>query len=264
MKKLLLLFVSTLLLLSRSAVKAGGVASEIAVMAGEVASEAVITEELTAGSDEKPGALLPRRGVSILGDSYSTYEGFVRPDSNICWYRRVPRTDRTDVSDVKQTWWHLLLSENDLRLEVNNSFSGSTISHRGYHGNDYRDRSFLTRLENLGSPDIILVFGGTNDSWAGVECGEYDENGDPYTFRPALAATLAGLRDHYPGTQIVCIVNDGLRTDITESITTLAERYGAVCVMLEGVDKQQGHPTVKGMRQIADQVAAALRSNNLL
>lgn len=214
-------------------------------------------------SDSSGQSLTARPAVSILGDSYSTYEGFVKPDSNICWYRRIPRTDRTDVNDVKQTWWHIFLSENDLRLEVNNSFSGSTISHQGYEGNDYRDRSFLTRLDNLGSPDMILMFGGTNDSWAGVECGNYDEKGDPYTFRPALAATFAGLRDHYPGTRIVCIVNDGLRDDITESLVNISKDYGVIWVVLDSIDKKQGHPTIKGMRQIADQITAGLKRESI-
>lgn len=215
-------------------------------------------------NQHEPKVLVARPAVSILGDSYSTYEGFVKPDSNICWYRRIPRTDRTDVNDVKQTWWHIFLSENDLRLEVNNSFSGSTISHQGYEGNDYRDRSFLTRLDNLGSPDMILMFGGTNDSWAGVECGNYDEKGDPYTFRPALAATFAGLRDHYPGTRIVCIVNDGLRDDITESLVNISKDYGVIWVVLDSIDKKQGHPTIKGMRQIADQITAGLKRESIL
>ena len=45
-------------------------------------------------------------------------------------------------------------------------------------------------MDNLGDPDIILVFGGTNDSWAGSPIGEYvwadwtDEQ--LYSFRPAM------------------------------------------------------------------------------
>lgn len=197
--------------------------------------------------------------VSILGDSYSTYHGYVTPDTNICWYKEVPRVEYTDVNDVKQTWWAILLDETpSLQLERNNSFSGSTISHRGYDGKDYKDRSFLTRLDNLGSPDIIFVFGATNDSWAGVEVGEYDENGDPYTFRPALAQTLLGLQQHYPAARVIFLLNDGLHTDITESVLTLCERYGVECIQLKDIDKKQGHPTISGMRQIADQITPNL------
>lgn len=213
-------------------------------------------------------ALSPRAGVSILGDSYSTFEGHVSPDTNYVWYFKAPRPDQTDVDKVSQTWWQQLIRDKGLRLEVNNSFSGSTISNRGYQGADYSDRSFLTRAKELGSPDVILIFGATNDSWAGVEVGEYlSENGktadgsapDLYTFRPALDILLSTVKDYYPGTEVYFIVNDGLRPEITESITTICGRQGIKTIMLENIDKMAGHPSVKGMRQIADQVGSHLK-----
>lgn len=200
-----------------------------------------------------------RRSVSILGDSYSTFEGFVSPDTNYVWYFSSPRPDLTDVSDVRQTWWHQMIRDKGLRLEVNNSFSGATISNRGYNGEDYSDRSFMTRAKALGSPDVILVFGATNDSWAGVEAGVYDSaEPDLYTFRPALDSLLTELADRYPGTEVIFIVNTELRPEITESIETLCRRHGVETVMLRDIDKQAGHPTVKGMKQIAEQVGARL------
>ena len=47
-----------------------------------------------------------------------------------------------------------------------NSYSGSTICNTGYRDEDYSDRSFINRTTLLGNPDIILICGGTNDSWA--------------------------------------------------------------------------------------------------
>lgn len=212
-------------------------------------------------------ALNPRPGVSILGDSYSTFEGHVTPDTNFVWYFKVPDPQRTDVSDVKQTWWQQLIRDKNLRLVVNNSFSGATISHRGYRGEDYSDRSFLTRAKELGSPDIILIFGGTNDSWAGVEVGEYPRadgkapdgsEPDLYTFRPALDSLLSTVADYYPGTEVYFIVNNKLRPEITESIVTLCDRHGVETIMLENIDKRANHPSVKGMTEIARQVGERL------
>ena len=40
--------------------------------------------------------------VSILGDSYSTYEGYVTPATNEVWYYAKPG-QKTDVESVKQT-----------------------------------------------------------------------------------------------------------------------------------------------------------------
>lgn len=46
-----------------------------------------------------------RETVSILGDSYSTFEGFITPETNEPWYFREKDAKRTDVADVTQTWW---------------------------------------------------------------------------------------------------------------------------------------------------------------
>jgi len=183
--------------------------------------------------------------VSILGDSYSTYEDFVTPATNELWYYAKNGEGQTDVKDVTQTWWHQVIKENGWRMCLNNSYSGATISYTGYNGNDYSARSFNTRMNNLGSPDIIFVFGATNDSWAGTPIGAYKYEGitkaDIYDFRPALAHDL--------------------REEIDESVKTICARYGVPVIELKAIDKISGHPSVKGMRQIADQVNSFLKSN---
>ena len=198
-----------------------------------------------------------KKSVSILGDSYSTFQGYLQPDTNFVWYN-AGKHDNTDVTAVQQTWWHRLISSIGLRLCVNNSFSGATICNTGYNKDDYSDRSFCTRLWNLGSPDIILIFGGTNDSWASSPIGEYKYSGwtkdDLYSFRPAMAYMLDNTIARYPNTEIYVIINDGLSEDITESSRVICEHYKVRYVMLENIDKMNGHPSVKGMEQIAEQV----------
>jgi len=204
------------------------------------------------------------KSVSVLGDSYSTYEGFVTPSTNELWYYAQSPEARTDVKNVRQTWWHQVIRENGWRLCVNNSYSGATVSYTGYDGNDYSARSFNTRMDNLGQPDIIFVFGATNDSWAGSPIGEYKYEditwGDLYRFRPALARMLQWMTDRYVNTEIYFILNDDLRDEIDESVKTICGRYGVPVIELVGIDKISGHPSVKGMRQIADQVNAFLKT----
>lgn len=202
--------------------------------------------------------------VSILGDSYSTFQGYLEPDTNAVWYWAKPDPKRTDVNSVRQTWWHMFVKENGYKLDVNNSFSGSTICFSGYKKEgssdftDYSDRSFVTRLTALGNPDIILVFGATNDSWAGSPIGEYKyqnyTRNDLYSFRPALAFLLENLIDYYPSVKIYFILNDGLKEEINESVLTVCRHFGIDCIVLHDIDKISGHPSVKGMRSIADQV----------
>ena len=115
--------------------------------------------------------------VSILGDSYSTFEGCVSPSWNEVWYFNTPKLDKTDLTDPSQTWWRILLEDENYVLEKNNSFSGSTICTTGYNAADFSDRSFISRIHNLGNPDLILIFGATNDSWANSPVGEFKCDG---------------------------------------------------------------------------------------
>lgn len=197
--------------------------------------------------------------VSVLGDSYSTFEDFVTPTTNELWYYAKSDTLRTDVVCVEDTWWWRFINDNGYQLCVNNSYSGATIGFTGYDGNDYSGRSFVKRMRNIGNPDIILIFGATNDSWAGERVGEYKYEGwtagDFYTFRPAMAYMLNWLKQHHPNVDIYFIINSELRDDITESCIEICSHYGISYVKLKDIDKRNGHPTVKGMKAIAEQVA---------
>lgn len=207
------------------------------------------------------------KSVSILGDSYSTFQGYLQPDSNAVWYWDSPDAQNTDVHSVRETWWHQFIKKNGYRLCMNNSFSGSTICNSGYkRGNpdfaDYTDRSFVTRMTHLGCPDMIFIFGGTNDAWAGSPIGEYKYDGwtkeDLFSFRPALAKMLSFMIDRYLNVEIYFILNDGLQAEINESVKTICAHYQIPCVELNGIDKINGHPSVKGMSQICEQVEAFL------
>lgn len=212
------------------------------------------------------------KSISILGDSYSTFEGYLQPDTNAIWYWDNVKAENTDVHHVRETWWHQFIKENGYRLCVNNSFSGATISYSGYKSGkpdftDYSDRSFITRLKNLGTPDIILVFGGTNDSWAGSPIGEYQYEGwtrnDLFSFRPAMACLLEKMIDYYPNVEIVFLLNDDLKEDIDESVRTICTHYGVKWIEFEGIDKINGHPSVKGMKQISEQLKAFFNRENI-
>ena len=202
-----------------------------------------------------------KRGISILGDSYSTFKGYVVPDTNYVWYPQ-EKAENNDVQDVRQLWWHQMIREHGYRLCQNNSFSGATICHTGYKGDDYSDRSFCTRLRYLGSPDVILVFGGTNDSWAKSPIGDFQygnwQKSDLYHFRPAMAYLLANLQNYYPGTEVYVIINTELSEEVTSSLKTICDHYNVKYIQLVDIEKQWGHPSQKGMKAIADQVAAAL------
>ncbi len=204
------------------------------------------------------------QSVSILGDSYSTFEGYVTPSTNEMWYYE-ENGNKNDVNDVTHTWWWQVINEGGYKFCVNNSYSGSTIGYHGYDGNDYSPRSFITRMDDLGCPDIILIFGATNDSWAGEPVGEYKydnlKKSDFFTFRPAMAYMLQHMTRRYPNVRIYFLLNTELRDDITESCKTICQHYGVTCITLHDIDKQNGHPSQKGMKAIAEQVLKVLKTD---
>ena len=199
-----------------------------------------------------------QKKVSILGDSYSTFYGHVSPAANLCWYGVPGEKKENDVTKVEETWWYRFIHEHGFQLERNNSYSGSTVCHTGYEKADYSDRSFITRIHNLGTPDIILVFGGTNDSWAGAPIGAYQYDGwtkaDLYSFRPAFCYLLASLKQLYPVARIYNITNSELSEEVTDSMDEICRHYGIENIRLHDIDKQWGHPSVQGMQSIDAQV----------
>ena len=61
--------------------------------------------------------------VFILGDSYSTYEGYI-PDGFSAFYPY----PTADVSDVNMTWWMQVVNKMGGTLFVNNSYSGTCVA----------------------------------------------------------------------------------------------------------------------------------------
>ncbi|NDV95338.1 hypothetical protein D0T84_10450 [Dysgonomonas sp. 521] len=202
--------------------------------------------------------------ISILGDSYSTFEGFVTPVSNPVWYPVTNGWDANDVVDVKQMWWHGVLQEYGATLEINNSYSGATICNTGYYGTDSSSLSFIARMNNMGDPDIIFIFGGTNDSWANSPVGDYKYHdwttADLKSFRPAFAYMLDYLTKKHPDARIINIVNTGLKEVITESQTLICDYYKIKSVQLMNIEKQSNHPNINGMNAIKKQIMAILET----
>ena len=200
--------------------------------------------------------------VAILGDSYSTFEGAI-PEGNAIWYFKHNNPKHTDVNRVEQTWWSLLIQHKGWLLEKNNSYSGSTICNTGYDKKDYTERSFTTRMYDLGNPDIIFIFGATNDSWAHSPIGQFKyediTKDDLWSFRPAMAYMLDWMTKNYATSDIYFLLNDGLSKEVTESSKLICEHYGVKCIALNGIHKMAGHPSVKGMQQIADQVEKGMK-----
>lgn len=203
-----------------------------------------------------------QKRVSVLGDSYSTFTGYVTPAKNLCFYRPKSKFPN-DVHSVKETWWWKYIHSHGYVLDTNNSYSGATICNTGYAKNDYSDRSFVARMDNIGTPDILFIFGGTNDCWAESPLGEFKYSGwtkaDKYKFRPAFACMLAHLKEKHPKAVIVNVCNSDLTGEYVSSMITICEHYDVKNIVLKDIDKQYKHPSVKGMQQIVEQIEEVMR-----
>ena len=199
--------------------------------------------------------------VTIFGDSYSTFEGWLTPADNESWYFSADSPHRqkgNDVVLVEQTWWWQVIDQMGWKLEMNNSYSGATVGYAGYNYDNYKPRSFNTRVENLGNPDIILSCCITNDSWTGELVGEYKwanwTDNDLWFFRPAMARLCSVIKQNYPMARIYFILNTELKPEHAESMRVICRHYGLPLIELHDIDKQWGHPSQAGMKAIAQQV----------
>lgn len=204
--------------------------------------------------------------VTIFGDSYSTYEGYLTPDTNEVWYWAPPRTQQgNDVTSVEQTWWWQVVQRMGWQIDRVNSYSGSTVCCTGYGKADFTPRAFITRMSNLGEPDVILVCAATNDSWCGAPIGEYKygewAREELFSFRPAMAKLCWGLRTQYPRARVLFMLNSELRPEINESVHTICHHYDIPVLDLHDIDKQKGHPSQAGMKAMADQVVEYFKKN---
>lgn len=196
----------------------------------------------------------------ILGDSYSTFEGHI-PEGNACYYPNPNKVD--DVLRVEDTWWHQLMERNSLRLLVNNSYSGATVCTHTRDGQP-PESSFTVRVKNVTakSPNYIILFGCTNDSWLNRQRGQVQFDNwtetDLTMTLPAYCYVLDVIGKECPQAVAVCVINTQLHPEIAEGMRQAGEHYGAAVVELSEIDKQNGHPSALGMQQIAKQIEAAL------
>ena len=77
-------------------------------------------------------------------------------------------------------------------------------------------------------------------------------------FRPALACLLDTLQKRYPEAKIYSILNSELQEEINESMRVVCQHYGIQLIELHDIEKQNGHPSVSGMKSICDQLLEAI------
>ena len=206
------------------------------------------------------------KNVFIMGDSYSTYEGYI-PKGYHAYYSDT-RKEKPIVNGVQKTWWHILARENDLNVVINDSFSGSSLCNTVRETLSL-DSSFINRIDKYiaenffaeNKIDIAFIFGGTNDSWIKAPFGtlkyaDFTEE-DLKCVLPAFCYLLSRAKEVVPN--VIAIINTKLKPEITDGFIEACEKMEIAYVMLQDIDKDDGHPTELGMKQISEQVAAYIK-----
>ena len=124
---------------------------------------------------EEIKATIAGKKVSILGDSISTFyaEGSEMNSyysgENQFYYPRYSATIKT----VDLTWWYQLIKNNNLTLGINNSWSGSCAS--GTTASAGVQDSRIDTLDDNGTPDVVIIYLGTNDCAGAYEVSVFAE-----------------------------------------------------------------------------------------
>lgn len=206
-----------------------------------------------------------KNNVFIIGDSYSTYEGYI-PEGYHFYYSD-ERKENPIVKGVEKTWWNMLANENNLNIILNDSFSGSTICNTVRETYDV-ESSFVSRIDKYiaknffieNKIDTMFIFGGTNDSWIDAPIGnlKYSDWTDDELKCVLPAFCYLTNRAKEVVEDVIVIINTDLKEEITNGFIEACEKNEVKYLYLKEIDKENGHPTELGMKQISEQVTECL------
>lgn len=197
--------------------------------------------------------------ISILGDSISTYgddsqaggtDPRYAPEGCTTTYpgNRI-KYPTLGVVEVQATYWYRTIERLGMVLGINDSWAGSRVSWDGTtEDTDIGAEKHLasqTRINHLGlngSPDIILVNGGTNDFNAHVQIGTVDYS-NPITltdeqiaalpvstFADAYRTMLIRIMKTYPDAKVIAMT-----PSFTKATNRSLEEYDNYCETIKEV-----------------------------
>ena len=195
--------------------------------------------------------------ISVIGDSISSFDGY-NPEGYDAYYPTT--TCRTFC--VRDMYWYRLAYDymKDAILDVNIAFSGSLVT---YNGNWKNFPSRYILRKGMGNPDVILLWGGTNDYTANKllygtttcqEASSAPSNSDlnavfattdaattmdkaealsDQTFFEAYVKLVKMMTLQYPKVKIVLIVGEHFSVGMKETIEAIAGHYPNNCRVID-------------------------------
>jgi len=211
--------------------------------------------------DEAPNDRYEGKSFAVIGDSISTYSGWI-PQGYEAWYPHYVNgaIKEGDVESFTDTWWYKLSEKSRMTIHGTYSWSGSTIADCRYGFVTTERRGKLGENALIGNkPNVIFIFGGTNDyNMKTVDPGEVQYSdwkaADLKKTLNAFCYLVSYLKMYNPASEIINIVNTGLSGEISDGMQTACDHYKIKCIHLDSMERDGLHPTKKGMTQISDQI----------
>ena len=213
-------------------------------------------------------SLFHGKTISVMGDSISTIKDKI-PDDNALYY---DNTTSAKTMTFERNYWGDIITRFGAVEGIDEAWSGSTIGSRSY---SMADKSRIDNLDNNGTPDVILYYGGSNPD---SSVGTFDPDADyaktvdwakSYSdTASAYAASLQRMKETYPDAEIIAIIPYYEQNNIpkqAEVIEQIAKHYDITTIDLRELRNQEGispnnalHPNMDGHSQIAAYICQQL------
>lgn len=213
--------------------------------------------------------------ISFLGDSITTYAGY---SDNVSYNASLSGSKsyyKLSKMSVQGTWWYQSMTALGMKLCVNNSFSAGRVSERTSDIPSGVERSRQLHNASGKTPDVIVVYLGTNDIGNGIELS---------VFETAYEEMLSNIATSYPKATVYCCTllpegrTEGKETELNEYnavIRSSSEKVGFEIIdfyaeisdwdymqhTFEDVDLRV-HPNALGMDKLAACVISAIKGQN--
>lgn len=232
----------------------------------------------------------PKWRVSVIGDSISTFFGYI-PSDYAFYYPRTNTDTGVSVTSVTQTYWYKFIYNylSNARFEKNIAYSGSRVS--STHSTPV---GFIQRFRDrkMGDTNLIILHGGRNDYGSGkldlAEGYNMDtlppdsvfnqifaqadtdlESLSEVLYIPAYVKLVKLIKQEYPDARILCIIGDCLNSAYEQAMIKISNHFADqgmryVDFMVNGfndtvnIPKVTGsHPNEKGAEYMASKMYEA-------
>ncbi len=210
-------------------------------------------------------ATLQNAYLGILGDSISTYKGYI--PNGFVHFPYYASSDDGGMITLEQTWWRITQQTLGCRLGINNSYSGTCVMNEYGYTTSAENISRLqhsTRFDNL-PPDIMIIYMGNNDALvqnlntANFEKSYRNMLNNLYTLYPNIQLFLGTLsyekyfvgKDYYEEHVLVTAevnrIIQSLANEYNLPIIDFATAYSDSSYLFDTI-----HPNVLGMKALAN------------